>query len=320
MPLPFWVCCCGGEVTDCCDWWTSCPVATPTTITITFTYEKVRYYSNGQRLPLEYETWSVQSANAISRKGLVCYDPLGYDDGCTQAKYTYESGSISYAWNDYLDSTIDGTHGTISGSGANCTGCIFRGYGTTPLCQANLLACEYRRDKYSYTGTLTGGSNSPINCAFGRSDGDIIKYGCTTKCGCVQPFIQFRPSTNSVTGTFTSYSTCCNDDPSVDPTPATIGVPSFTLTGKCGCPDTSTWDDPKFGCDGCPYASPFDYCAATCGCKSVKQVNTLTTGTDTHSWLCLNYTPDNQNPIIVVCEKNIDWVEKCETTISVEVV
>lgn len=319
MPLPLWVCCCGeGGLVDCCDWYSSCPVGTPTNITVTFTYEKVRYYSNGQRLPLEYETWTISNANAISRKGTICGNPLGYDDGCTQANYTYESGDIYYNWNTNYDSTIDGTTPTFPYP--PCSGCIFPGYGITPACQKNIVACEYRRDKQSYTGVLTGGSNSPVNCAFGRSDGDILKYGCTEKCGCIAPFIQFRPSTNTVTGTAETDFTCCTSDTDIPPFAQAIGVPSFTIVGKCGCPAANTWDDPKFGCDGCPYPSPFDYCQYTCGCLSIKQATTITTGTDYYYWQCQNYTPDNQNPLLKDCEVYLDWEEKCEQTMTVSVV
>lgn len=321
MPnLPLWAyCCCGGEPTSCCDWYADCAVATPTTISITWTYEKVRYYSNGQRLVMEYETWTVANANAISRKGINCLDPLGYDDGCTQATFTYESGQNYYNWNVLNDATLDGTTGTISGAGAACSGCIFNGSGTTPVCDLPLVACLYRTDKVSGATTLTGASTSPFTCVFARSDSDILKYGCTTKCGCVAPFVQFRPSTTSFTGSVETIFGCCTDEVNIDPSPQTIGVPSFSLVGNCGCPNPKSWVSPKEGCD-CPNIySPFDACNYTCDCNPVNNVTTISTGEDCFSWTCANYAPDPENPIVTVCEPCISFVEKCESNVIVTV-
>lgn len=322
MPnLPLWVyCCCGGEPTDCCDWYSICSVPTPTSITISWTYEKVRYYSNGQRLVQEYETWTVANANAISRKGSSCTDPFGYDDGCTQATYTYESGQKYYAWNVLNDATLDGTTGTISGNGSNCSGCVFTGSGNVPTCDLPLVACLTRTDKVYGTTTLTGGTPAPFTCVFARSDSDILKYGCTTKCGCVAPFVQFRPTTASFTGSAQTIYGCCTDDTNTDPFPQTIMVPSFTLVGLCGCPNAKSWVNPKEGCD-CPNtASPFAACQTTCDCNPVNHTIILSNGQDCYSWTCANYAPDPENPIIISCEPCIDFVEKCESKVTVTII
>lgn len=320
MPLPLWLyCCCGGEPTTCCDWWENCPIATPTNIYIQSRYELVRYYSNGQRLVLADEIWSVDSANAISRKGLNCLDPSGYDDGCTQATYTYESNTYTYAWNVLNDATLDGTTGTISGAGAACSGCIFTGCGNQPYCQKNLIACLSRTDKVSGTVLLAGATTSPVTCQFGRSDSDILKYGCTVDCsGCTSPFIQFRPSTTTFTGTSSTIIGCCNDDTAPDPTPIVIGIPQFTIIGRCGCVDGNTWSDPRGGCTSNPV---FEYCTYPIGmCTPINGDVTITTGTDCFSWTCYNSCPDPLFPLVTVCEPCVDYTEVCEYNLTVTVI
>lgn len=323
MPnLPLWVyCCCGGNPTNCCDWW-SCPVATPTTVRVEYLYEKVRYYSNGQRLVMEREKWSVANRNALTRKGINCLDPLGYDDGCTQARFEYEAAVYYYNWTVLNDATLDGYTGTISGGGQPCTGCIFRGPGTTPLCVGVPTACLYREDLTSGAVNLTGGTVSPLNCVFGRSDGDIIKYGCTNACdGCVAPFVQFRPTQTTFTGSTLTNFGCCTSDPPVPESPITIVIPRFTLVGRCGCPDINSWAKPKNGCS-CPDTNdPFTACiGATCNCLGVNNYTTLTTGQDCWSWTCANYAPDPFNPIITACNTCLDYIERCEKTVTVTVI
>ena len=321
MPLPLWsYCCCGGEIANCCDWWSSCPVATPTNITVTWTYELVRYYSNGQRLVQAYETWTLTNANALTRKGINCLDPLGYDDGCTEANFTYESGQNYYAWNVLNDATLDGYTGTIVGAGSACSGCIFNGPGTTPICQKFVQACLSRTDKISGTTVVAGAALAPFTCVGARNDSDVLKYGCTNKCGCIAPFIQFRPAANSFTGQYESLMYCCNDDANIKPSPIAINFPKFTLVGNCGCPSPTSWSNPKEGCD-CPnLASPFDACTVPCDCNAVNNITLITTGQDCWSWTCANYAPDPFNPIITACEVCLDYIEKCEQNVVVTVV
>lgn len=321
MPLPLWVyCCCGGEITNCCDWWSSCPVATPTNVTVQWTSEIVRYYSNGQRLVQQRETWTVSNRAALTRKGLSCLDPFGYDDGTVSADFTYEAEQYIYAWNVLNDATLDGYTGTISGAGSACSGCIFNGPGTTPICQKNILACLNRTDRITGATIVTGANPSPFTCVGARTDTDVLKYGCTNKCGCVAPFIQFRPSATDFVGQSEVDIGCCNDDSPPSATPISILLPSFTLVGNCGCPSGTSWTNPKEGCD-CPNtSSPFDACNYTCDCNPVNNITTITTGQDCFSWTCANYAPDPFNPIITACEVCLDWEERCESNVIVTVV
>ena len=88
-----YACCCnggGGQPADCCEFWNNCPPFTPTQVRLSVTYTRTRYYSNGQVLPMETSTYSVQSVGAFTAYGTSCTGGCGFGFRAMQASVSFD--------------------------------------------------------------------------------------------------------------------------------------------------------------------------------------------------------------------------------------
>lgn len=306
------VCCCAPAMSSCCDFWACSGNASPKSfIAIFFTTTVERTYDTGETIELSKFEWSVESVGAFTRQGANC--TAGLWDGCDQAKVTWNLWlKTPYFEHIGTGSTLDGT--TETATPTLCAGCVYPG----PSCNYIGAMCIDVEQHFYGVQTVTGTV-------------DALRYECHTGCdGCARPMISYTPPSAVLNGLFSAIFPCVcgSNQPDIPPEAAVINFNGFSIGGKCGCPTTDTWDDPislVFGFGSGPgqcgsQGIPYNGCILACDCEKINSpLHVMYYDKVVYNWYCQDFYPDPFNPVTIVCERSISYIDRCVQTMQVVV-
>ena len=321
-------CCCDGAI-DCCDMQSCANFVTPTQINIQYSGVITRTLSTGQSFVVADYTWNINSNSAFTMRGNNCTGDSPREFGCPTAMldYTYNS----YYW---LPKTFNQTDNDPPLPCDSCDGLNCDWDGSFCL-QDHFTAYGLPRQ---VTGADVG---FPSGCCQGRTSVEypppVLRLICCDICGCARPTILYTPSVTiwATPDDFYVSDTdqCCYYPPFTPPgpvtTPSTWVFPQFQMSGKCGCPDGSTWDAPPG-----PYAEPTCPTIPTVpgnglsgwpgvgscpvpDCNGLPQQVTTIGGPYTWTWQCELIL--NPPPQINFCSETVTYTDTCQHSLTIVV-
>jgi hypothetical protein len=318
-------CCCGSAI-DCCDMQSCTNFVTPTQINIQYSGVITRTYSTGQTVVLADYTWNVNSNSAFTMRGNTCTGDGPREFGCPTA-------TLDYTWNVYLWVPEINNQTYLDPLPWPCSSCD-----ANMDCNWNQLHCLQRQDTYYGVPRTVNGANVVFGsgCCQGRTVGKsppILRLICCEICGCARPTILYTPATTLWTTADDYYviddQKCCyaGTPPGPIESPGAWIFPHFQISGRCGCPDGSTWDSPPgpyaqptcetlpvvpgYTAFGIPQCPPPD-------CTGLPQTVVSQVNMVTYSWQCqVSGFPD---PIVInFCNEDVTYTDTCNHTVIVVV-
>ena len=318
-------CCCDGAI-DCCDMQSCANFVTPTQINIQYSGVITRTLSTGQSFVVSDYTWNINSNSAFTMRGNNCTGNSPREFGCPTA-------TLDYTYNNYLWQA-EVTSQTDADPTPPCPSCD-----ASMNCDWNGQFCLERQETY-YGGvhTVAGADVAfPSGCCQGRTsveyDPPVLRLICCEICGCARPTILYTPSVTVWTTANDFYvldelMCCYPSPPGPVQTPGTWIFDAFQMSGKCGCPDGSTWNSPPGpyadpacptvpvvpgnnlsgwpGVNGCP---PPD-------CVGLPQQTATQVSSYTFTWTCEQVGP----PIVLnQCSETVTFTETCQHALTIVV-
>jgi hypothetical protein len=322
------VCCC--DAGDCCDVW-ACRTQNLSHVVITYSFEIVRTFANGQSFTVREGSWSLEGDMTYVSSGTNCNN------------WFYKVGeldmSFSTTWRHLLPDTIDDSAPYSPGPGIGscsstlpaylqpCSGCSCDDDGRF-VCDLDLVYCVTAVHDWSWTGTVQ---------RTGKQSDRTLIIGCTEDCGCVRPYMELRPAGydafTEITNAYTIDYQCCDatSDVSTTWTPTwttTSNAFEFLVLGTCLCMDENAFADPVIatqtggGADvdaafgAFPFAGvgpsdiePGECVNTTCGDVIFRALNK---GSFSYTWTCQYY--EDGSPVVNNCHYTMAYTDTCTTT------
>lgn len=320
-------CCCEGTLNDCCEMQSCSGFVTPNQITITYGGTVQRTFSNGQVITLMTYQWQIQSNSAFTQRGNNCegktYDPPR-EFGCPTATLNY-----SHTWTLTQADTASGSY--LDSPPVPCNGCD----PTTYLCDLDVVYCATEQWAANGAPRVVNGALAPVGCCGTRADNtSVLRYLCCETCKCPRPTIVYSPATTiwataNDTLDHEVIAGCCGQTGSTDSQPNTWVFDGFGISGKCGCPDGTTWSPfanpvTASGCDPPRPVGYFSFGGLTYpSCTSIdctgQHDGVIEVGGECWEWFCYSDSGDPFNPTVNVCSACITWVDTCSQIITVTI-